>query len=111
MSTSANSSAWYRVAQVKPRLQEHISIHRHRYRDQTWFILQDQHKGRSHRFNSTAYFLITCMNGQRDMQEIWDIVNTRFPDNAPSQDEIIKLLGKLYQSTSFRQTLSRISMN
>lgn len=96
MSNINDSSAWYRVAEVKPQLQEHITTHRHEYRHHAWFILQDRHKARSHRFNTTAYFIISCMNGQLDMQEIWQIAQTRFPDNPPSQDELIHLLGKLY---------------
>lgn len=96
MAAINDSPAWYRVADVKPRLQDHITIHRHEYRHHAWFILLDRHKGRSHRFNASAYFVISCMNGQRTLQEIHDIVNTKFVDDAPSQDEIIALLGKLY---------------
>ena len=93
-----NSSSWYRVAEVKPKLQDHITIHRHEYRHQAWFVLQDRHKARSHRFNHIAYFVISCMTGQRSMQEIWQISQARFKDEPPTQDEIIQLLAKLYQN-------------
>lgn len=98
MTNTNSSSSWYRVAEVKLQLQEHVTIHRHEYRNHAWFILQDRHKARSHRFNATAYFIISCMNGQRDMQEIWQIAQTRFPESPPSQDELIHLLSKLYRS-------------
>ncbi len=91
-----NSPAWYRVADIRPRLQDHITVNRHEYRRHAWFILTDRHNGRSHRFNATAWFVISCMDGQRDLREIHTIVNTRFADTAPSQDELIGLLGKLY---------------
>ena len=98
MANTNKSSAWYRVAAVKPQLQGHIIIDRHEYHNHAWFILQDRHKARSHRFNATAYFIISCMNGQRNMQEIWQIAQTRFPEHPPSQDEMIHLLAKLYQA-------------
>ena len=33
------SSAWYRVAALRPRLRGHIQVHRHHYRGQLWYIL------------------------------------------------------------------------
>ncbi len=96
MPSNINSPTWYRVAELKPQLQEHITVHRHEYRHQAWFVLQDQHKARSHRFNSIAYFVISSMNGQRSMQELWGIAQTRFADNPPSQEEMVSLLSKLY---------------
>ena len=41
MSESLFSSSWYRVAGLKPRIRSHASIHRHHYRGQLWYVLQD----------------------------------------------------------------------
>ncbi|MDH5444947.1 MAG: efflux RND transporter periplasmic adaptor subunit [Gammaproteobacteria bacterium] len=98
MSTDNTSTSWYRIADTKPRLQGHITTHRHEYRNQAWFILYDTHLGRSHRFNATAWFFISCMNGHRTMAELYDIICTKFSNNPPTQDELISLLGKLYLS-------------
>lgn len=98
MTANNESASWYRVADIKPQLQDHISIHRHEYRHHAWFVLQDRHTARSHRFNATAWFVISCMNGRRSMQELYEITTTKFPDAQPSQDELIALLGKLYTS-------------
>ena len=90
------SPSWYRVAQLRPRLRSHFRIHRHEYRGRRWYVLQDAISRRSHRFDAQAYFIIGLMNGQRPMQAIWDAAVERFGDEAPTQEEIIRLLGQLH---------------
>ena len=41
MAKAIFSSSWYRVAALKPRLRSHAEIHRHQYRGQTWYVLQE----------------------------------------------------------------------
>lgn len=96
MSDSVYSSSWYRVAQLRPRLRSHIQIHRHRYRGQTWYVLQDHVSGRFHRFSPLANFIFGMLNGQRTVEEIWTLTYERHGDNAPTQDEIISLLTQLH---------------
>ena len=96
MSQQLLSPSWYRVAQLRPRLRSHFRIHRHEYRGRRWYVLQDGISRRSHRFDAQAYFLIGLMNGQRPMQAIWDAAVERFGDEAPTQDEVIRLLGQLH---------------
>jgi putative peptide zinc metalloprotease protein len=98
MSGSFFSTSWYRVAGLKPRLRSHAHIHRHQYRDQTWYILQDRSTERFHRFSPAAYLVIGLMDGQRSVQEIWETACTRLGDDAPTQDEVIQLLSQLHQA-------------
>ena len=90
------SASWYRVAGLTPRLRSHAQIHRHRYRGQTWFILQDRSSERFHRFSPAGYFVIGLMDGRRTVQEIWDAAAARLGDDAPTQDEMIHLLSQLH---------------
>src|SRR5918996_1253248 len=90
------SPSWYRVADLRPRLRSHFRIHRHRYRGARWYVLEDQISRRSQRFDAHAYFVIGLMNGHRSMQAIWDAAVERFGDEAPAQDEVIRLLGQLH---------------
>ncbi len=90
------SSYWYRVKNLKPRLRSHARLHRHMYRGKRWYVLGDSSSGRHHRFNATAYSVIGLMDGQKTVQEIWDLANTSLGDKAPTQDEIIRLLGRLH---------------
>ena len=42
MSDTLFSPSWYRVAALKPRIRAHARILRKSFRDQVWFVLQDQ---------------------------------------------------------------------
>jgi putative peptide zinc metalloprotease protein len=96
MSFDLLSSSWYRVAELRPRLRSHVRIHRHHYRGELWYVLEDRVSRRMHRFNAVAHYLIGLMNGRRTVQEIWDAAIDRFGDDAPTQDETIRLLGQLH---------------
>jgi putative peptide zinc metalloprotease protein len=96
MSDSLFSPSWYRVAELKPRLRGHAEIHRHDYRGKVWFVLQDHAAGRSHRFSPAAYRFIGMMNGRSTVQQLWDAINEEAGDQAPTQDEVIRLLGQLH---------------
>lgn len=93
---SLYSTYWYRVEQIKPLLRPHTRLFRHFYRGQTWYVLQDPSSNRQHRFNKIAYYLISRMNGRRTVAEIWNNANETLGDDAPTQDEIIQLLGELH---------------
>jgi len=90
------SASWYRVADLRPRLRSHVRIHRHHYRGELWYVLEDRVSRRMHRFNPVAHYVIGLMNGRRTVQEIWDAALERFGDDAPTQDETIRLLGQLH---------------
>jgi putative peptide zinc metalloprotease protein len=98
MTESLFSSSWYRVAQIKPRLRNHAQIHRHLYRGKVWYVLQDHSSGRFHRFSPVANLVIGLMNGKRTLQEIWDVACNRLGDEAPTQDEVIRLISSLHSA-------------
>lgn len=90
------SPYWYRVAGLKPSLRSHVRILRHRYRGQTWYVLQDPSSSRQHRFSHSVHHIIGLMDGQRTVHQIWDAAITSLADEAPTQDEIIGLLNRLH---------------
>lgn len=96
MSEPLFSSSWYRVAALKPRLRSHAQIHRHHYRGQLWYVLQDHASQRYHRFSPAAYALIGLMDGRRTVQEIWQQAGSRLGDDAPTQNEVIQILTQLH---------------
>lgn len=98
MSDSLFSSSWYRVANVRPRLRNHAQIHRHVYRGEVWYVLQNHSTGKFHRFSAVANAVIGLMDGRRTIQEIWDIACARLGDDVPTQDEMIKLLSDLHRA-------------
>ncbi len=96
MVTSLYSPSWYRVAALKPRLRSHVEIHRHNYRGELWYILQDHASGRFQRFTPAAYLLIGLMDGKRTVEEIWEVGRSQLGDDAPTQEEMIRLLSQLH---------------
>jgi putative peptide zinc metalloprotease protein len=102
MEKSLFSSNWYRAQDARPCLRSHARIHRHHYRGQLWYVLQDRTSGRFLRFTPPAYLVISLMNGQRTVQEIWDLSCERLGDDVLTQDEMISLLAQLHQSDVLR---------
>jgi putative peptide zinc metalloprotease protein len=92
------SPSWYRVAALKPRIRAHAVIHRHAYRDKVWFVLQDHAAGRSHRFSPAAHHFIGLMDGERTVQQMWEAASAHLGDAAPTQEEVIRLLGQLHSA-------------
>ncbi len=98
MSQSLYSSSWYRVAGIRPRLRNHAQIHRHVYRGTVWFVLQNHSTGKFHRFTPVANLIIGLMDGQRTLEQIWEIAVNRLGDEVPTQDEVVKLLSDLHRA-------------
>jgi putative peptide zinc metalloprotease protein len=96
MSAPLLSNTWYRVASLKPQLRSQARLYRHRYRGQVWYLLQDPASGRVHRFTPAARLVIAAMDGRRSVETIWELVNRHLGDDAPTQDDIINLLGQLH---------------
>ena len=98
MTESLLSPLWYRVQALTPRLRKHIEVHRHDYRGLIWFILEDKSSGRHHRFNAAAFRVIGLLDGERTVNEAWQLVSNQLGDFAPTQDEVIQLLGQLHSA-------------
>jgi len=96
MAGSLFSGSWYRVERLKPRLRSHVQLLRHQYRGQTWYVLQDHASDRFHRFSPAAYFVIGLMDGRRTVGLIWESATAELGDDAPTQDEVIRLLSQLH---------------
>ncbi len=92
------SPSWYRIAELKPQLRPHCRIHRHCYRQQLWYVLQNPVSGAFHRFSPQSYLIIGLLNGRHTLQRIWDVVNEKLQDDAPTQQDVIQLLTQLYRA-------------
>jgi len=92
------SESWYRVGELSPRLRATVQIHRQFFRGQTWHVLQDPASNQFFRLNEPAYRFVGLMDGRRSVAEIWKITNAELGDSAPTQGEVIQLLGQLYTS-------------
>lgn len=105
MSSSVFSQSWYRVADLQPRLCSHVHLHRHHFRGQPWYVLQDEVTGQYHRFSHEAYQIIGLLNGQHSLQQVWNTASENLGDDMPSQDEIISLVSRLHRANALQSSL------
>lgn len=102
MSAPMLSNIWYRVAALKPALRTQVRLHRHRYRGEVWYLLQDPASNRVHRFTPAARLVIAAMNGKRTVADLWALAVRQLGDDAPTQDEIIQLFAQLHGADLLR---------
>ncbi len=95
VSGALHSSNWFRIAALRPRLLGHVQIHRHTYRGEVWYVVEDRVGAKYHRFNPQAYRVIAALDGRRTMQDIWNALAAELREDSPSQDQIVQLLGQL----------------
>lgn len=92
------SPSWHLVAQLKPKLQPHSQITRQRLRGETFYVVRNPATGRVYRFSRKVYQVLALLNGQRTVAEAWSIASEQLDENAPTQDETIRLLAQLHDA-------------
>lgn len=90
--------SWYRIAGTKPRLRSLVQSFRQRYRGQTFHVLRDPSANKFFRLHEASYRFVSLLDGQRTIDQAWLLVDEAFGDEAPTQGEVIQLLGQLYVS-------------
>ena len=92
MRESLFSPLWYRVARRRPHFRRDVKVRQIQYRGQIWHVLINEATGQQHRASQTAYEFIGRCDGLHSVQEIWDFLLEKLGDDAPTQDEVVKLL-------------------
>ena len=60
--------------------------------------LQDPATGRVHRFTPAARLVLAAMDGRRSVDDLWHLAQRQLGEDAPTQDDLIQLLGQLHGS-------------
>lgn len=89
------SPYWYRIAPLHPRLRHHVSVRMQQTRGQAWYVLHNQATGRYHRVNAQAFELVGRLDGRLTVDEIWQSLLAQQGDQAPTQHDVIRILGQL----------------
>jgi len=97
---------WYRVADLRPDLRPGVDIREHRYRGRAVYVIVDAASSRSHKVSNIAHHLVRLMNGQRSVEELWQLTENKFGDDAPTQDEVIELLSHLHEADVLQTNVS-----
>lgn len=89
---------WHRVRAMTPRLRPHVQITRQHYRGRRWHVAHDPASNQFYRLNPIAHEMVSLLDGTRTVESVWNDALSRHADNAPTQGEVIELLGQLYNS-------------
>ena len=89
------SPYWYRISGLHPRLRPHVSVRMQTTRGHPWYVLFNQATGRYHRVNAQAYQMVGRLDGQRSVDEVWQILLDQLGEDAPSQHDVIRILGQM----------------
>ncbi len=90
------SPLWHRVEALRPRLKPQVVIERHIVRGHIWYVAQDRLSSKSHRMTPAAYGVLMRLDGNRTVADVWQAAVEAGGEAAPSQDQMIQLLGQLY---------------
>lgn len=91
------SGDWYRVAALCPRVRRQVNFHRQVFRGRVWHVVQDHQSGAFNRLTAQGHYLFGRMDGGQSVETLWQDACQRFPDDPPSQSDVIHLLSQLYQ--------------
>lgn len=92
------SPFWHRVRLMKPKLRPHVQITRQHYRGRRWHVVHDPTSNQFYRLNPIAYDFIGMLDGARDVSRRRGTLRCRSSAMPRRLDEIIQLIGQLYQS-------------
>lgn len=88
--------SWYRVANLRPRLRSLVQSYRQHYRDAVWQVLRDPGSNKFYRLDEANYYLVGLLDGRRSVDDVWQTATQQLGHDAPTQGEVIQLLGQLY---------------
>lgn len=89
------SALWHRVEGLRPKVKPGVSFERHVVRGEVWYVARDAAGTNTHRLSAPVYAILMRMDGVRSVAEIWTEAVELFAERAPSQDQLIQVLGQL----------------
>ncbi len=91
------SEQWFRVADLRPRLNEGVAADRVLYRGSPWMVLASPDGRRRVRLNPSAWALVGRCDGSIALQALWEVLLREQQDDAPTQDEVVVQVMHLYR--------------
>ncbi|HAI12292.1 MAG TPA: hypothetical protein DCM28_11350 [Phycisphaerales bacterium] len=99
------SQNWSRVSRLTPTLRPHVQMTRQLFRGEHWYVAHDPISNNFFRLNPVAHHFVGLLDGKRQVDEAWRLTTDRYADMAPTQNEVIHILGQLNQSNLLRVDL------
>ncbi|HEY9174616.1 MAG TPA: site-2 protease family protein [Verrucomicrobiae bacterium] len=106
MATSGTfSESWYRIADQRAALRPHVQVRRQYYRGELWYVLQDPINNQFFRLRAAAYDFIGRLSLDKPIGKAWEECLAKHPDDAPGQEDVVRLLAQLYQANLLHSDL------
>lgn len=86
------------LLRARIKLRPHARFHRHLYRGQAWYVLQDEASGRAHRLSPAAYDLVSRFDGRRTLAELQAEAARGAGEDGPTPEELIGIVATLYRA-------------
>jgi len=106
------STLWRAIAQAKPSLCSHISIHPQYFRGEKWYVLADETTGQHLRLNQSAFALVGRFDGVLTVDSIFTFLQEEAASTdaalitavheIPGKEDIIRLLVQLHSLGSLQ---------
>lgn len=100
------SESWHRIAGQRVHLRPGVRVHRQFFRGERWHVLENPFSNQFFRMRPEAWAFVSRLDPRRTVQQVWDECLARFPDAAPGQEAVIRLLAQLYGANLLQYDLA-----
>lgn len=100
------SESWYRIADQRVALRPHLNVRRQFYRGARWHVVHDPVNNQFFRLRAPAYDFISRLRLDRTIGEAWRDCLEAHPNDAPGQEDVIRLLAQLYGANLLHSNLT-----
>ncbi len=108
--SSTFSESWYRIANQSLSLRGGLKAHRQFFRGEKWYVLHDPYNNQFFRLRPAAWEFVARLGRTRTVEDAWKECLRLNPEEAPGQEEVIRLLAQLYHANLLAYTGSEDSL-
>jgi putative peptide zinc metalloprotease protein len=90
------SESWYRIADQQISLRPGVKIRRQFFRGEQWHVVEDPFNNQFFRLQPPAYSFVARLRPHRTVQQVWEECLALDPNQAPGQEEVLRLISQLY---------------
>jgi putative peptide zinc metalloprotease protein len=100
------SESWYRIAGKRVALRPHVRVQRQYFRGERFHVLHDPFNNQFFRLRPAAYEFVARLRRERTVGEVWQECLEARPEEAPGQEDVVRLLSQLYSGNLLLSDLS-----
>jgi len=96
MSRQIFSDSWHIVSSLRVSLLHTVTIQKQYFRGTQWFVVKDSFNNKFFRIKPEAYKFLMRLTTKKRVEEIWEEYLMKYPEIAPTQEELVTLLSQLH---------------